>query len=144
MIRLPPDFKEFLKLFNEKNVEYLLIGGYAVSYHGHPRATGDMDLWVSSDRGNIERTVDALGEFGFAQATVAMFEREHPIVRMGVPPVRIEIMTSISGVTFEEAWKARIADTLDGVPVWIIDKASLIRNKQAAGRAKDRSDVDQL
>ena len=101
-MQLPPDFKEFLRLLNAKNVVYLLVGGYAVGYHGYPRATNDLDIWIAIDPINAQRIVNALNEFGFESAEVSVepFLKEESIVRMGNPPIRIEIMTSISGVSF--------------------------------------------
>jgi hypothetical protein len=96
MILLPPDFKEFLQLLNSNNIEYLLIGGYAVGYYGYPRATADMDIWVNATRQNAERLVEVFGAFGFNEVSSDMFLRKSQVIRMGVPPLRIEILTSIS------------------------------------------------
>ena len=106
-VNLPPDFKEFLRLLNEHQVEYLLIGGYAVAYHGYPRATADMDIWIAVHRQNAEKVVRTLRSFGFAGSDLSaeLFLKEGQIIRMGVPPVRIEIATSISGVQFVD-WLA--------------------------------------
>lgn len=93
-IRLPRDFKEFLKLLNAKKVEYLLVGGYAVGYYGYPRPTGAMDIWIRSDTENAERIVAALEEFGFP-ADVELFLLDNRVVRMGIPPFRLELMTNI-------------------------------------------------
>src|SRR5215204_1917457 len=109
-IELPFDFKEFLKLLNENGVRYLLIGGYAVSYHGYPRATGDMDLWIAIHPENAERVVGALRDFGFdvPGLSVELFLKPDQIIRMGMPPVRIEITTTIAGVEFAECYAARV------------------------------------
>jgi hypothetical protein len=100
-IHLPPDFKEFLKLLNAQQAEYLLIGGYAVGYYGYPRATADMDLWIAMNPQNAEKVVAILKNFGFDVPDLSMevFVKPNQIIRMGVPPVRIEIMTTISGVS---------------------------------------------
>lgn len=105
-IRLPQDFKEFLRLLNAHEVEYLLIGGYAVGYFGYPRATADMDIWVAMNPANAERIVAVLKEFGFdvPDLSAELFLKEWRIVRLGVPPVRIEISTTISGVDFDECF----------------------------------------
>jgi hypothetical protein len=97
MTRLPPDFKEFLRLLNSKSVEYLLIGGYAVGYHGYPRATGDMDVWIAMSRNNAENAVTVFQEFGFdvPELSVEMFLEEKRVIRMGVPPFRIEVLTQV-------------------------------------------------
>ena len=145
-IELPLDFKEFLKLLNEKKVRYLLIGGYAVGYHGYPRATNDMDIWIAIHPDNAERMVAALKEFGFdlPELKKELFLKESTIVRMGIPPMRLEISTEISGVEFEECYGKRVTDTLDGVPVNIIDLHHLKVNKKASGRLKDLADLENL
>jgi hypothetical protein len=145
-IKLPGDFKEFLKLLNVQGVRYLLIGGYAVGYHGYPRATNDMDIWIAIHPDNAKRVVKALGDFGFdlPDLTPDLFLKENKIVRMGNPPMRLEITTSISGVEFEECYGSRVVDTLDGVEVAIIDLPHLKMNKKAAGRFKDLADLENL
>ena len=123
MIQLPPDFKEFLKLLNSHRVEYLLVGGYAVGYHGYPRATGDMDLWVAVRQNNAEKLVVVLREFGLnaPQLSADIFLQENQIIRMGVPPMRIELLTTISGVDFDSCYSERIVDVIDNVEVHIIN-----------------------
>lgn len=143
---LPPDFKEFLRLLNVHRVEYLLIGGYAVGYHGYPRATQDMDIWIAIHPNNAERVVAALHEFGFEMSELSpeLFLQHDNIVRMGVPPLRIEIITAISGVQFEECFRNRITDTISGVTVNLIDLPHLKINKKASGRHKDLDDLEHL
>jgi len=145
-VNLPPDFKEFLKLLNAHQVEYLLIGGYAVAYHGYPRATADMDIWIATHPQNTRKIVIVLKEFGFdlPGLTAELFQKKDQIIRMGVPPVRIEIATSISGVTFAECYASRVVDVLDEVEVNLIDLAHLKINKKAAGRHKDLDDLENL
>lgn len=145
-VALPPDFKEFLKLLNAKDVDYLLIGGYAVGYHGYPRATNDMDVWIAIRPDNAERIVVALREFGFETPALstALFMRENSIVRMGRPPMRIEVTTGISGVSFDECYAERVRDTLDGIEVNVISLRHLKANKTASGRHKDLNDVENL
>jgi hypothetical protein len=135
-----------LKLLNTHRVEYLLIGGYAVGYHGHPRATGDLDVWIAASPENASRLLTALEEFGFSQPdlTAEDIAKEHQIIRMGMPPFRIEVLTSISGVTFYNCFRRRIIDTIDGVEVNIISFERLKKNKLAAGRHKDLADLDSL
>lgn len=146
MTRLQADFKEFLRLLNAHRVEYLLIGGYAVGYHGYPRATVDLDVWIAKTPDNARRIVAALHEFGFTDPvlTPPLFLQPDRMVRMGVPPFRIEIATSISGVEFESCYRSRVDAVIDGVPVAVIDLASLRRNKKAAGRNKDLDDLENL
>jgi predicted nucleotidyltransferase len=145
-INLPLDFREFLRLLNAHQVEYLLIGGYAVAYHGYPRATADMGIWISTHPRNAAQVVAALKEFGFEvpELSVELFQPENQIVRMGVPPVRIEIATGISGANFAECYAARVIDVLDGVEVSLISLHDLKRNKRAAGRHKDLDDLENL
>lgn len=145
-IVLPPDFKEFLKLLNEHDVRYLLIGGYAVSYHGYARATEDMDIWVAIHPENAHKIVNVLKDFGFdsPDLTVALFLQEDKIIRMGLAPIRLEITTSISGVVFDECYANRILDEIDGIIVSLIDLQNLKENKKASGRAKDLADLEKL
>jgi len=145
-IRLPPDFKEFLRSLSEHDVRYLLIGGYAVGYHGYPRATQDLDVWIAVSRSNAERVTKALRAFGFDSPKLqdGLFMQEKSIVRMGMPPMRIEIITSISGVDFEECFASKVLDKLDGVEVSVIDLEHLKINKKASGRYKDLDDLEHL
>lgn len=144
--QLPPDFKEFLQLLDSERIEYLLVGGYAVSYHGYPRPTGDLDIWVAVHPATATKLVHAIGKFGFGNAgvTAEMFMTPGHIVRMGVPPVRIEVMTGITGVEFAHCYARRIQAELDGTPVNIISREDLLANKLAAGRSKDLNDLDHL
>ncbi|MFN8403448.1 MAG: hypothetical protein U0V48_07820 [Anaerolineales bacterium] len=143
---LPPDFKEFLKLLKENDVRYLLIGGYAVGYHGYPRATDDMDVWIAIHPENAAKITSALKAFGLDDPNLEpnLFLQRPKIIRMGFPPLRLEISTSISGVEFDECYQARIVDELDGVEVNIIDLENLKRNKKASGRDKDIADLKKL
>ncbi len=146
MIQLPTEFKEFLRSFNDHDVEYLLIGGYAVGYHGYPRATADIDVWVACKESNADRIVEALKTFGFdvPELTPALFLEEHRIVRMGRAPLRIEISMSIDGVEFEACYRERIVDTIEGLEISIISLEHLKQNKRASGRLKDLADLDYL
>jgi hypothetical protein len=145
-LNVPPDFKEFLRLLADHQVEYLLIGGYAVGYHGYPRATADMDIWIAVNPQNAHKLVAALKAFGFdtPELSPELFLEEGQIVRMGVRPMRIEIMTSATGVKFDECYKARLVDELDGVTTNIIDLDHLKINKKALDRYKDLADVENL
>ena len=143
---LPSDFKEFLNLLRSHGVKYLLIGGYAVIYHGFPRATGDMDIWIAVDPENAQRMVDTIRDFEFAtpDLTPALFLQDNSMVRMGNVPVRIEILTRVSGVGFEECYRDRIVDRMDGVEVSLISLRDLLANKRASGRHKDLMDLEEL
>lgn len=145
-IRLSSDFKEFLKLLQENNVRYLLVGGYAVAFHGYPRTTGDMDIWVAVDQNNVSKVIDSLKEFGFnvGELTKDLFSNPQIIIRMGVPPYRIEIITSADGVNFEECYSNRVIEKIDDIDISLISKKDLISNKKAAGRNKDLNDVENL
>jgi hypothetical protein len=133
-------------LLNAHKVEYLLIGGYAVNYHGYPRATADMDIWIAVHPANADRIVAALKEFGFDLPDLSpeLFLRQWQVIRLGVPPVRIEIATTISGVDFAECYAGRVEDTLDGVPAKLIDLDHLKLNKRASGRHQDLADLEHL
>ena len=145
-ILLPPDFKEFLQLLNSRRIEYLLVGGYAVGYYGYPRATGDMDVWVAATRENATALAAALEEFGFAAESVQpdLFLQRDRVVRMGVPPLRIDLLTSVSGVDFAQCYAERTVDLIDGVQVNLISLDRLKTNKRAIGRSKDINDLEHL
>lgn len=144
--QLPEDFRDFLKLLNGSDVHYLLIGGYAVGYYGYPRATHDMDIWIAADPANAEKMVDVMTRFGFAEGAVdkEIFLQRDGVVRFGVPPLRLEILMSISGVTFEDCYARGLTDDVDGVAVRIIHLEDLLKNKIASGRHKDLDDVSNL
>lgn len=145
-MQLPPDFKEFLKLLNDHSVHYLLIGGYAVGYHGYPRATEDLDIWIAVHPDNARKLVSVLKDFGLDDPIVTpeLFLQKPKIIRMGFPPIRLEIATSISGVEFDECYQARVVDMLDGVKANLINLEHLKQNKKASGRAKDIADLENL
>jgi predicted nucleotidyltransferase len=146
MEKLDRNFADFLRLLNARGVEYLVIGGYAVGYHGFVRATGDLDLFVRMSPANAASLVEVFGEFGFRTPELkeGLFLDEGKIVRIGVPPIRIEVMNSISGIRFEDAYPKRIEETIDGVRMPFIDLDSLLRNKAASGRLKDLADIEGL
>jgi predicted nucleotidyltransferase len=143
---LPQDFKEFLALLNSEKIEYLVVGGYAVSYYGYPRPTGDLDVWVAIRSDVAPKLVGLVAKFGFAGAgaTPELFLTPGSVVRMGVPPVRIEILNTITGVEFAECYSRRVQVVLDGVQVTLIAKDDLVANKRAAGRQKDLNDLKHL
>ena len=127
-------------------VEFLIVGALAVSWHGFPRFSGDIDFFVNPDRTNAERVIAALKQFGFGGVGITEDDltTEDRIIQLGVEPNRIDLMTSISAVTFEEAWQSRVHGTLDGMPVNFIGRAALIKNKRASGRSKDLIDIEEL
>ena len=145
-IELAEDLKDFLKLLNSHRVEYLLVGGYAVSYHGYPRATGDMDIWIALNKKNAEKVATVLSEFGFSEYDISadLFLQKNKIFRMGYEPLRIELLTTISGVDFDDCYQNRIEDTLEGIKINIINLTNLKKNKKASGRYKDLNDLEHL
>ena len=141
-----PDFRELLALFNARHVEYLIVGGYALAFHGAPRFTGDLDIFVNPDAANAQRTLTALAAFGFASVglTSGDFERLDQVVQLGVPPVRIDLITSITGVSWDAAWAGRVAGRYGDMPVHYIGRAQFVANKRATGRTKDVADLEVL
>ena len=141
-----PDFSDMLSTLSEEGVEYLLVGGYALGAHGLPRATKDIDIWVRPTTENAARAFRALARFGapLQGLTVGDLARKGTILQIGVPPHRIDVMTMIDGVEFEEAWPGRTATEVNGVRIPVIGRAALIRNKRASGRPQDLADVARL
>lgn len=140
------DYRDLLELFNAHSVEYLVVGAYALAFHGAPRFTRDMDLLVRPTKENAERVVTAIVEFGFSDSglTTADFDRPDQVIQLGYDPVRIDMMTSLSGVSWEEAWDGRAAGECGGVPVQYLGREQYIGNKRAAGRLKDLADVEEI
>ena len=143
---LTDDFREFLRLLDAQRVEYLLIGGYAVALHGYPRATVNLDIWVRVEPDNATRIVAALREFGFDSPLLAeqLFLLPDQIVRFGVPPFRIELLTSIAGVEFDACRGRAVLLEIEGLTVPVISLGDLKINKRAAGRHKDLADLEHL
>jgi hypothetical protein len=143
---LSKDLREFVELLNSNRVEYLVVGGFAVFYHGFARYTGDIDFLVRASEENSRRVVGALVQFGFGSVGIRAEDFQSPgkVVQLGVPPNRIDIITSISGVSFDDAWGTRTTGELDGIATQFIGRDALIRNKESTGRAKDLGDVDEL
>jgi hypothetical protein len=143
---IPRDFSEFLRLIEEEKVEYLLVGGYAVGYHGYPRATVDLDVWIAVSEANASKMVTVLRRFGMETPDLspALFLDKGKIIRMGHPPVRVEIHTELSGVEFGECYENRLRTEFGGVEVNVINIADLKANKRAAGRHKDLDDLEHL
>lgn len=143
-VELEPDFKTFLNLLEHHGVEYLLIGGYAVNYYGYVRYTGDMDIFVSNTSENAVRVALALNEFGFSEVTPEMITTPSSMLRMGVPPVKLEVTNFIDGVGFAECWGSRSRVNIDDLVVNIISLEKLRINKRASGRTKDLADLENL
>jgi hypothetical protein len=146
LAHLQSDLREFIGLLNSLKVEYLVVGGHAVAFHGHPRFTGDIDFFVRSTPENADRVLRALDAFGFGSLGITAADLTEPsrVVQLGRPPNRIDILTSISGVEFESAWASRAPADLDGQAVNFIGVDELLKNKQASGRPKDLADAAKL
>lgn len=141
-----PDFKELLLAFNAQGVEYLVVGAHALAVYGHVRATKDLDVWVRPDPENAERVLAALSAFGAPLADLSNddLSKAGTIFQIGVPPLRIDLITAIDGVDFEEAWPDRFPTSFAGAPVFVISRSHLIRNKKTAARLQDLADVERL
>ncbi len=144
--KLPSDFREYLKLLNDHKVKYLLVGGYAVGYHGYPRATNDIDIWIEKSIDNADKVIEVIKEFGFnvPELQSKLFLQKKNIIRMGKEPMRIEIILNIDGVDFEKSYKKKITAKIDGINVNIINLTDLRKNKKASGRLKDLADLQYL
>jgi hypothetical protein len=145
-VTVSKDFSELLASFNAHGVRALVVGGYAFAFHARPRYTKDLDLWIDPSPDNVERLLRALDDFGFGSVglTAQDFERPGQFVQLGYPPNRIDLMTSIPGLTFEEAWTHRVEDRYGSEPVSFLSKDDLIRNKRAVGRRQDLLDLEIL
>jgi len=143
---LNPDFRDILSAFTAAGVEYLVVGAYAVAAHGLPRATGDIDLFVRPTLENARRVWNALAAFGapLERVEVADFTREGTILQVGLIPRRIDVITAIEAVSFEDAWQGRVELELDGLTLPVIGLPELLKNKRAVGRPQDRADVERL
>ena len=142
-----PHYKELLQLLNEFEVEYLIVGGYAVMKYGEPRYTKDLDVWVDNSAQNSQKLVEALRSFGAPLdkdgVTAETFTEKQVVYQIGIAPVRIDILTGITGVEFRDAWRKRVASTFFGVPVHFISFDDLVANKRALGRSSDLKDLGQ-
>lgn len=145
-MEVQPDFSELLALFNAHNVEYMIVGGYALAFHGAPRFTGDLDILVKPDPDNSQRILTALEAFGFIAVGLAPadFERPDHVVQLGLPPVRVDLITSITGVSWEEACAGRTPGTYGNIPVYYLGREQFLANKRAAGRRQDLADLEAL
>jgi len=145
---LHEDFRDLLVVFADGEVDFVIVGAYALAFHGAPRASGDIDVFIRPTLANAERVFAALARFGAplasAGVTAAEFARPGTVYQIGLPPRRIDILTEISGVTFDEAWESRVIAEVDGRAVGFIGRTVLLKNKVAAGRPKDIADVARL
>jgi hypothetical protein len=143
------DFKDLLSAFNAHGVKYLIVGGYAVSFHAQPRATKDIDLFIRADDANAERTYSALSSFGAPVENISPGDLANPrnFVRFGREPVAVDILPAIDGVDFDAAWERRVEGIIDpssGLRAFFISKSDLIASKLAAGRMRDLADVEEI
>jgi hypothetical protein len=145
-MEISQDFKEFIQLLNKNNVKYLVVGGYAVAMHGFPRYTGDIDFWIEPEKENAEKLVKVLYEFGFGSLDISIndFTKQNSIVQLGFPPERIDIITSVDGLTFEECWKEKKEVVSDEILIDYISLNHLRINKAASARDKDLLDLKNL
>jgi hypothetical protein len=143
---LNKDFREFIELLNVHNIKYLVVGGYAVTVHGYPRYTNDIDIWLWIDKTNAESLIQVLKDFGFGSLdiTPADFLNPNKVIQLGYPPNRIDLLTSISGVKFEDCFPKRISIEIEGTKINFIDIENLKKNKKATGRHKDLNDLENL
>jgi hypothetical protein len=140
------DFKELLELLNSNNVKYLIVGGYALAFYGAPRYTGDIDIFVKPDSENAKRILKVLNEFGFGSVGIIEEDLISPnkVIQLGYPPVRIDIITALTGISWEEAYTQRVEGDFGGIPVYYIGKNQYISNKKSLGRKKDLADLEAL
>jgi hypothetical protein len=140
------DFLDLLRAFIDRDVRFLVVGAYALAVHGRPRATGDLDVWVDATPENAAKVISALEQFGAptAQVRAEDFSRPGIVFQMGLPPVRIDVLTELSGLTFGEAWSTRTRAAFGPVMVDVIGREAFIKNKRATGRARDLGDIEAL
>jgi len=142
-MKLPPEWREFIGLLCSHHVRFLVVGAHALAAHGRPRATQDIDLFVDPTEANARRLCAALADFGFSALgrKVEEFAKPDRMATLGTPPLRIDVMTSISGVSFRQAWRGRLTTRVDGKEVGFLGRAEFLRNKKASGRPKDLLDL---
>ncbi|MEO1403807.1 MAG: DUF6036 family nucleotidyltransferase [Cyanobacteria bacterium J06635_1] len=143
---LSQDFKEFIELLNKHEVRYLVIGGYAVALHGHPRYTKDLDIWIEIEATNAQRLMNALTDFGFGSVGLSPddFTAPDQVIQLGYPPNRIDLVTTPDGVGFETCYRSKIKVSISGIQVDFIDLENLKLNKRASGRLQDLADLESL
>lgn len=145
-MKLSKDLREFIESLNSRRVDYIVVGAHAVAFHGHPRFTGDIDFLMRPSPENAERLIESIKEFGFSNLQLSPddFTQPNTVVQLGYPPNRIDLLTSISGVDYEEAWSGKATGELDGLRVFFLGFDALLKNKRASGREQDLVDVNKL
>jgi len=140
------DFIDFITLLNKYKVEYMIVGAHALAYHGRPRHTGDLDIWIKSSEKNAQKMLQVIAQFGFASLGLKQedFTRDNYVTQLGYPPLRIDILTAISGVEFDDAYANRINAEIDDLKTPFINIQDFIANKKASGRKKDLGDIEAL
>lgn len=143
---LSKEFKEFIELLNVHNVKYLVVGGYAVAFHGYPRYTKDLDVWIELSQANADNVLKALEEFGFGSLGLKAgdFLESDQIIQLGYPPNRIDILTTLKDILFEECYKSKVVVVIHGLKINFIDLENLKQNKRATGRPQDLADAENL
>ena len=144
-MKVHEDFKDFIGALNNNNVEYVIVGAFALAFHGHPRATGDIDIWLRPTAQNANAVLKTLNDFGFGELDISEDDiLSGKIIQLGYPPVRIDLITLMEGLTHEEIWDGRVSGTFGDQQVFYIGKDEFIRNKKAIGRHKDLADLELL
>lgn len=145
-MEIQPDFKELLALLNAHNVDYVIVGAYALAFHGAPRFTGDIDIFVKPDPKNAERILAALKEFGFGSLDLNKSDFQQPdnVIQLGVPPVRVDLITSLTAVSWQQAYSGKVEGIYGDVPVYFLGRKEFLANKKALSRKKDLADIEAL
>jgi hypothetical protein len=145
-MHLNQDFKEFIALLNKHKVKFIIVGAYAVGFHGYVRNTGDLDIWIDTDNDNAEKIISALHEFGFSSLDISIEDltKKDFVIQLGLPPHRLDLLTSVTALNFDECYSKIQVTAIDGVELPFVDLESLKKNKRSTGRNKDLGDVENL
>lgn len=144
-MKIHPDFRDFFRALNRNNVEYVIVGSYALAFHGQPRATGDIDVWIRPSPANSEALMQALQDFGFETLDISSRDiLSGKVIQLGFPPVRIDLMTVLEGLTRQETWESRNRGMFGDQPVFYVGRDAFVKNKRALGRHKDLADLELL
>jgi len=144
-MKIHPDFRDFFRALNRNNVEYVIVGSYALAFHGQPRATGDIDVWIRPSPANSEALMQALQDFGFETLDISSRDiLSGKVIQLGFPPVRIDLMTVLEGLTRQETWESRNRGMFGDQPVFYLGRDAFVKNKRALGRHKDLADLELL
>jgi len=144
-VKIHPDYKDFISALNNSNVRYVIVGAYALAFHGHPRATGDIDIWIQPERGNVTALLAALREYGFESLHLTEEDiLSGDVIQLGYAPVRIDLLTTLSGLTNEEIMESREPGSFDDLPLYYLGRDAFIKNKRALGRHRDLADIELL